>query len=149
MSWMFMGWSSSRRCLHHQPSSILNSFQSVSFWMPLWYNPRLYSSLQVFGCACFVLFQPHEHSKLEPWCWLCYFLWYVIEDKGYRCWDLISQCLRITRHVVFWNTPHSLPSPSFRLVASFPFLLIHHFTCSLLIPLQIVMQFFLLLLLIL
>jgi hypothetical protein len=62
-----------------------------------------YSSLRVFGCACFVLLQPHEHSKLEPRSQLCCFLGYGIEHKGYRCWDSISQCLRISCHVVFWE----------------------------------------------
>ena len=34
---------------------------------------------------------------------LCCFLRYGIEHKGYCCWDPISQRLRISRHVVFWE----------------------------------------------
>ena len=49
-----------------------------------------YSLLRVFGCAYFVLLQPHELSKLEPHARLCCFLGYGIEHKGYRCWDPIS-----------------------------------------------------------
>uniref|UniRef100_A0A2N9IJD1 Retroviral polymerase SH3-like domain-containing protein n=1 Tax=Fagus sylvatica TaxID=28930 RepID=A0A2N9IJD1_FAGSY len=63
----------------------------------------LYSSFHVFGCACFVLLQPHEHSKLEPGSHLCCFLGYEIEHKGYNCWDPISQHLRISHHVIFWE----------------------------------------------
>lgn len=62
-----------------------------------------YSQIKVFGCACFVLLQPHEHSKLEPRARLCCFLGYGIEHKGYRCWDPQSKRLRISRHVVFWE----------------------------------------------
>jgi hypothetical protein len=62
-----------------------------------------YTTLRVFGSACFVLLQPHEHTKLEPRSRLCCFLGYGIEHKGYRCWDPISQRLRISRHVVFWE----------------------------------------------
>ena len=67
----------------------------------LYGTPPSYSSLRVFGCACFVLLQPHEHSKLEPRSRLCCFLGYEIEHKDYRCWDPIFQRLRISRHVVF------------------------------------------------
>jgi hypothetical protein len=69
----------------------------------LYGTPASYSSLRVFGCACFVLLQPHEHSKLEPRSRLCCFLGYGIEHKGYHCWDPISQRLHISRHVVFWE----------------------------------------------
>ncbi|XP_010263725.1 PREDICTED: uncharacterized protein LOC104601921 [Nelumbo nucifera] len=62
-----------------------------------------YQSLHVFGCACFVLLQPHEHTKSEPKARLCCFLGYGIEHKGYRCWDPLSQQLRISRHVTFWE----------------------------------------------
>jgi hypothetical protein len=64
---------------------------------------QLHILLCVFGCACFFLFQPHEYSKLEPRSRLCCFLGYGIEHKGYRCWDPISQRLRISHHVVFWE----------------------------------------------
>ena len=80
-----------------------------------------YNSLRVFGCACFVLLQPHERTKLEPRARLCCFLGYGIEHKGYRCWDPSSKRLRISRHVIFWEhkmfsslspfhlSPHSSP----------------------------------------
>ena len=84
--------------INRLPSSIL---QNVSPFERLYGTPPSYSSLRVFGCACFVLLQPHEHSKLEPRSRLCCFLGYGIEHKGYRCWDPISQRLRISRHVVF------------------------------------------------
>jgi hypothetical protein len=82
------------------PSSAL---QNVTPFERLYGTPASYSSLRVFGCACFVLLQPHEHSKLEPRSHLCCFLGYGIEHKGYRCWDSISQRLCISRHVVFWE----------------------------------------------
>jgi hypothetical protein len=80
------------------PSSVL---QNVSPFERLYGTPPSYSSLRVFGCACFVLLQPHEHSKLEPRSRLCCFLGYGNEHKGYHCLDPISQRLRISRHVVF------------------------------------------------
>ncbi|KAI3678432.1 hypothetical protein L6452_37724 [Arctium lappa] len=62
-----------------------------------------YELLKVWVSACFVQLQPHEHTKLEPRSRLCCFLGYGIEHKGYRCWDPISQRLRISRHVTFWE----------------------------------------------
>uniref|UniRef100_A0A2N9IIQ3 CCHC-type domain-containing protein n=1 Tax=Fagus sylvatica TaxID=28930 RepID=A0A2N9IIQ3_FAGSY len=86
--------------INRLPSSAL---QNVTPFERLYGTPASYSSLRVFGCACFVLLQSHEHSKLEPRSRLCCFLGYGIEHKGYRCWDPISQRLRISRHVVFWE----------------------------------------------
>uniref|UniRef100_A0A2N9J177 Uncharacterized protein n=1 Tax=Fagus sylvatica TaxID=28930 RepID=A0A2N9J177_FAGSY len=86
--------------INRLPSSAL---QNVTPFKRLYGTPASYSSLCFFGCACFVLLQLHEHSKLEPRSHLCCFLGYGIEHKGYRCWDPISQRLRISRHVVFWE----------------------------------------------
>ncbi|KAJ9541585.1 hypothetical protein OSB04_028091 [Centaurea solstitialis] len=62
-----------------------------------------YDLLKVWGYACFVQLQPHEHTKHQPRARLCLFLGYGIEHKGYRCWDPISKRLRISRHVTFWE----------------------------------------------
>ena len=118
--------------INRLPFSVLHN---VSPFEHLYGTPPSYSSLRVFGCACFVLLQPHKHSKLEPRSRLCCFLGYGIEHKGYRCWDPISQCLHISRHVVFWEhtTFNSLSkfktcsTPSFFTNSSLP--------CFLMLPL--------------
>lgn len=86
--------------INRLPSSVLGN---VSPFERLYHTIPDYSSLKVFGCACFVLLQPHEYTKLEPRARLCCFLGYGTEHKGYRCWDPISQHIRISRHVVFWE----------------------------------------------
>ena len=53
--------------------------------------------------ACFILLQPHEHNKLEPRSRLCCFLGYVETQKGYRCYELVSYCLRVSCNIVFWE----------------------------------------------
>ena len=86
--------------INHLPSLAL---QNVTPFERLYGTPASYSSLRIFDCACFVLLQLHEHSKLKPRSRLCCFLGYEIKHKSYRCWDPISQRLRISRHVVFWE----------------------------------------------
>jgi hypothetical protein len=66
-------------------------------------SPPDYQSLHVFGCICFVLLQPHERTKLKPRSRLCCFLGYGIENKDYRCYDLIAKRLLISYHVTFWE----------------------------------------------
>ncbi|KAL5859844.1 hypothetical protein ACOSQ4_001140 [Xanthoceras sorbifolium] len=62
-----------------------------------------YSSLRVFGCACFVSLLPYERTKLQPRARLCCFLGYGISEKRFRCYDPISHCLRVSCHVEFWE----------------------------------------------
>ncbi|KAE8649813.1 hypothetical protein Csa_012717 [Cucumis sativus] len=78
---------------------------NVSPFERLYGTSPSYFNLKIFCCACFVLLHPHEHTKLEPRARLCCFLGYGTEHKGFRCWDLISQRLRISRHVTFWEHP--------------------------------------------
>ncbi|KAL0554223.1 hypothetical protein IC582_008140 [Cucumis melo] len=86
--------------INHLPSSVL---QNISPFERLYGTPPNYSNLKVFGCACFVLLHPHEHIKLEPRARLYCFLGYGTEHKGFRCWDPLSNRLRISRHVTFWE----------------------------------------------
>jgi hypothetical protein len=70
-----------------------------------------YSLLKVFGYVCFVLLQPHEHTKLQPRSQLYCFLGYGLEENGYRCYDPVAKRLQVSRHVVFWEYKmfYSLP----------------------------------------
>ena len=68
--------------INRLPSSAL---QNVSLFECLYGTPPSYSSLCVFGYACFVLLHPHKHFKLEPRSCQCCFLGYGIEHRGYRC----------------------------------------------------------------
>ena len=65
-----------------------------------------YSSLWVFGYACFVSLPFHERTKLQPRAHLFCFLGYGVSQKGFRCYDPISHRLRISRHVEFWEHRH-------------------------------------------
>ncbi|GFS40568.1 hypothetical protein Acr_00g0069360 [Actinidia rufa] len=73
--------------INRVPSPLLGN---LTLYERLYGTPPDYHSLRVFGCACFVLLQPHERTKLEPRSRLCCFLGYGIEHKGYRCWDPLS-----------------------------------------------------------
>ncbi|XP_031745067.1 uncharacterized protein LOC116405245 [Cucumis sativus] len=86
--------------INRLPSSVL---QNTSPFEKLYGISPDYSKLKVFGSACFVLLHPHEHNKLEPRARLCCFLGYGTEHKGFRCWDPLSNRLRISRHVTFWE----------------------------------------------
>ena len=101
--------------INRLPSTVLGN---TSPFQSLYNTTPDYNFLKVFGCACFVLLQSHEYSKLEPRARLCCFLGYSTEHKGYRCWDPISQRIRVSRHVIFWehhmfsslSSFHSIPS---------------------------------------
>jgi hypothetical protein len=69
----------------------------------LYGSPPNYQSLYIFGCVCFVLLPPYDHTKLESCSHLCCFLRYGIEHKGHRCYAPISKRLRISLHVTFWE----------------------------------------------
>ena len=66
-------------------------------------TPLNYSLHKIFYCVCFVLFQPHECTKLQPRSQLYCFLGYGFEKKGYRCYGPVAKRLRVSRYVVFWE----------------------------------------------
>ena len=76
---------------------------NISPFERLYNHPLDYHILKVFGSGCFVLLQPHEYTKLEPQARLCCFLGYGTKHKCYCNWDPLSKCLRISRHVTFWE----------------------------------------------
>ena len=86
--------------INHIPSPVIHN---QTPYKRLFRSPPNYHHLRSFGFAFFVLLQPHEHNKLEPWSRLCCFLDYDETQKGYQCYDPISHHLRVSRNVVFWK----------------------------------------------
>ena len=63
-------------------------------------TPPRYDHLRVFGCACYPTTTATTPHKLAPRSTLCVFLGYSPDHKGYRCFDLTSRRVLISRHVV-------------------------------------------------
>jgi hypothetical protein len=60
-----------------------------------------YDHLRVFRCACYPNLDSTTPHKLAPCSTRCVFLGYSPDHKGYRCLDLTSHRVLISRHVVF------------------------------------------------
>jgi hypothetical protein len=60
-----------------------------------------YDHLRVFGCACYPNTSATAPHKLFPRSTRCLLLGYSLDHKGYRCLDLTSHRIIISRHVVF------------------------------------------------
>jgi histone deacetylase 1/2 len=60
-----------------------------------------YSILQVFGCACWPNLRPYNSHKLEFRSKRCVFLGYSNLHKGFKCLDISSSSVYISRDVVF------------------------------------------------
>jgi hypothetical protein len=60
-----------------------------------------YEHLRVFGCVCYPNITVAAPYKLAPRSTRCVFLGYSADHKGYRCLDLSTNRLIVSRHVVF------------------------------------------------
>ncbi|PKU65522.1 Retrovirus-related Pol polyprotein from transposon TNT 1-94 [Dendrobium catenatum] len=89
-------------------------------------QPR-YDHLRTFGCECFYLLPPHSHHKLQPKSKSCVFLGYSDTYKGYKCLDLTTNKIHISRHTDFnehvFPFKNSPQSPNIQPTSSIPFLL--------------------------
>ncbi|KAJ9563189.1 hypothetical protein OSB04_008349 [Centaurea solstitialis] len=108
----------------HMATHLLNLLPSTSINLDtphyrLFQKHPSYSHLRVFGCLCYPhLTTPH---KLAPRSTPCVFLGYPSQHRGFRCLDLSSRCVIISRHVIFDEsifpfgsvTPTDPPSYSF------------------------------------
>jgi hypothetical protein len=76
---------------------------SISPHQALYDRPPSYTHLRVFGC-CYPNTSATMPHKLAPCSTLCVFLGYSHDHKGYRCLELSSNRVIISRHVVFDET---------------------------------------------
>ena len=60
-----------------------------------------YNFLRTFGCLCFPFLRPYHAHKLDFWSSPCVFLGYSSSHLGYRCLDLESHRIYVSRHVRF------------------------------------------------
>jgi histone deacetylase 1/2 len=85
-----------------------------------------YAALRVFGCLCYPNQSATAKHKLSPQSVACVFLGYPSSHKGYRCLDLQTRRVIISRHVVFDESvfpfSHSTEKPDTS-IAAFDFLL--------------------------
>lgn len=63
-----------------------------------------YDHLKTFGCLCFPNINHSHLHKLAARSTPCLFLGYPANHKGYRCLDLQTRKIIISRHVVFDET---------------------------------------------
>jgi hypothetical protein len=60
-----------------------------------------YEHLRIFDCMCYTNTTATASHKLSPRSTRCVFLGYSVDHKGYRCLDLSTNCLIVSRHVIF------------------------------------------------
>jgi hypothetical protein len=84
--------------LNRLPTTVI---QAACPHLALFGSAPSYEHLRVFGCTCYpntIATTPH---KLSPRSIRCVFLGYSADHKGYRCLDLSTNRLIVSRHLVF------------------------------------------------
>lgn len=93
----------------HSDVHILNILPSSAIanntpFSQLFQKPVTYSHLRVFGCLCYPNVNHSNLTKLSPRSVPCFFLGYPTQHSGYRCFDLKTKKVIISRHVSFDET---------------------------------------------
>ena len=59
------------------------------------------SHLKVFGSIAYVHVPDELRTKLDPKAKKCIFIGYSLEQKGYKCYNPLTQKLQVSKDVVF------------------------------------------------
>ncbi|KAJ1692595.1 hypothetical protein LUZ63_009293 [Rhynchospora breviuscula] len=83
--------------INRLPSSSINHIPYIK----LFNKSPDYAFLKVLGCLCFPYLRPYTNHKLQNRSLPCVFLGYAHDQKGYRCLDMSTNRIYVSRHVVF------------------------------------------------
>lgn len=91
----------------HMATYLLNILPSTAIqndtpYHKLFHKPPNYSLLRIFGCLCYPYL--NNTNKLAPRSTPCIFLGYPAHHRGFRCLDLATYKIIISRHVTFDET---------------------------------------------
>jgi histone deacetylase 1/2 len=98
--------------INRQPTPLL---QNKTPFETLFRQPPNYLKLKKFGCRCFPLTKPYNTNKLQPKATTCLFLGYSTTQNAYKCLDLSTNKLYLSRHVLFdeSHSPFQALSPAY------------------------------------
>jgi hypothetical protein len=98
-------WAESYNCANYTLNRTLSSNASVTPF-ELWFGrkPNL-RHLRIFGCEAYMHVPDCDRHKLEPKSLKCLFVGYCENTKAYRLWDPASRRLKISRDVIFNESP--------------------------------------------
>ncbi|XP_071741111.1 uncharacterized protein [Rutidosis leptorrhynchoides] len=80
------------------PSKLLNNLSPTQL---LYQRIPEYQHLKVFGCLCYPLIPSTTIKKLQPRSTPCVFLGYPKNHRGYKCYDISTKKIILSRHVLF------------------------------------------------
>ncbi|PKU78410.1 Retrovirus-related Pol polyprotein from transposon TNT 1-94 [Dendrobium catenatum] len=101
-------WSDAVATAIHLINRIPNKHTSnISPYQILHSKTPSYSHLRTFGCLCYPWLRPYTDNKLSLRSPDCVFIGYSPTYKGYKCYNLQTHKIHLSRHVVFWE--HEFP----------------------------------------
>lgn len=83
------------------PTKVLNNKSPLKC---LYQKVPSYLELKVFGCLCSPLFPSTTIHKLQPRSTPCVFLGHPVSQRGYKCFDMSTNKIIMSRHVMFDET---------------------------------------------
>ena len=84
--------------INRSSSTTIEMKTSLEMWIG---KPTNYSSLHIFGCPTYMMYNDQKRTKLDPKSKKCIFLGYLDGVKGYHLWDSSTHNVIINKDVTF------------------------------------------------